>query len=174
MQATGIYNCILYKTMERTFNTGYFDKYYLATDKPVLDFPDEYLIQIPLKKDNGWSNNIINALAYVREPVFFMGCEDHLLVDFDEPLVETAFKLVEIGDYGCIRLTTKPIIKQQSVKRPIDNIDRHYRYYVSCQPAVWNKDFLESILRPGETSWQFELCASQRARKLELPAGVTR
>ena len=124
-------------------------------------------------KDLGWSNNIIYMLDFI-EPVFFMGCEDHLLVDFNEELVENAYKAVEYKEFGCVRLTKKAKIPVVYSARPkIYAISESYKYYVSLQPSVWSKSYLEKIIRPNESAWQFEILASQRAKEIDPPAGVT-
>lgn len=165
-------NSFVGRVMTAIRDTGYFTKFYVATNLFTVSNNDED-VQIKLKKDYGWSNNIINALAYVREKTFFMGCEDHLLTDFDEDLVDLAYTMVSNGHCGCVRLTRKPQITVIHTKGKIPYIDKSYKYYVSCQPTIWNKDYLESIIRPDETSWQFEILASQRAKKLDIPVGVT-
>lgn len=165
-----VYAKVVTPVANALMETGYFTDFYLATNREFVSPINTR--EIHLKRDFGWSDNIINALAYVREKTFFMGCEDHLLVDYDEELVDMAYRDVANGEYGCVRLSWKPKIPIIEYGMVVP-IDKSYRYYVSCQPTVWNKDYLESIIRPGETSWQFEICASQRAKKLELPAGVT-
>lgn len=172
LQSGGKYFDVVIKCLGLLRKTDYFNKFYVATNRIKAPTTPSYCNPIWLKQDFGWSDNIINALAYVKEKTFFMGCEDHLLVDFDEELVELAFGLVQDGMFGCIRLTRKPQIKTTEVLGVLP-IDKSYRYLVSCQPTIWNKDYLESIIRPGETAWQFEILASQRARKLNIPVGVT-
>ena len=107
--------------------------------------------------------------------VFFMGCEDHLLVDFDKELVEFAFNTVKLESFGCVRLTTKSPVKKIAGYVPVDSvleIDKSYKYYVSLQPSVWSKEYLQKIIVPDETAWEFEVNGSKRAKKLDLPSGV--
>jgi len=169
LQSVGDYNSVVPGFLGALRGTGYFNRFYVATD---YDRPLGGVIRIPLKRDYGWSDNIINALACVREKTFFVGCEDHLLTGFDEELVELAYKAVENGEYGCVRLSWKSRIPLLGDMR-ISAIDKSYKYLVSLQPTAWNKDYLESVLRSGETAWQFEILASQRAKKLDIPVGVT-
>jgi len=145
--------------------TKYFDGFYVATEKTVWLGTDCWVID--LKKDNGWSNNIIKTLEYVKEDVFFMGCEDHILTDFDETLVDAAFWAVKyIDDIGCVRLTHKPRIPLDT-DDPISPIGRSYLYYVSLQPTIWKKSYLEKIIRPDETAWEFEIKAGSRAKRIK-------
>lgn len=148
---------------------NYFYRFYIVGNTGTWQGPDCFFV--PCAKDWGWSNNIIDGLKFVQEDVFFMGCEDHLLVDFNREIIENAFLLVRNGDFGCIRLTRKPQIKV-GTGHVFFPIDKSYKYYVSLQPSVWSKKYLESIIVPDETAWEFEINASKRAKKLDLPAGV--
>lgn len=165
-----VYAKVVTPVAEALMETGYFDQFYIATPW-FCESPVNTRV-IELEHDFGWSDNIIYALEYVKEDVFFMGCEDHLLVDFDEVLVSGAYLMVESGEYGCVRLTHKPQIPTGKGVGILP-IDKSYKYYVSLQPTVWNKDYLKKIIRPNESSWQFEILASQRAKKIDPLAGVT-
>lgn len=178
LQSTGDYNWAAIDSLSALKKTDYFDNFYVASDKSKSWWHD-YLsnggvyIALGPGKDLGWSNNIIHALDYVEEDVFFMGCEDHLLVDFDAPLVDLAYGMVMAGTYGCIRLTRKPQIKTVTEYGNVLEIDKSYRYYVSLQPSIWSKSYLQKIIEPNLSSWQFEIIGSQNAKRLDLPAGVT-
>jgi hypothetical protein len=160
------------------FSTKYFDKAYFVTDTELVYGGPFTRYRVPcnfiaLRKDFGWSNNIIEALDYVEEDVFFMGCEDHLLVDFDESLVDWAYKVVRDGWYGCVRLTRKAKIPIAKEEWQLCEIDKSYKYYISLQPSVWSKEYLKKIIEPNLTSWQFEIIGSQNAKKIDPTAGVT-
>ena len=123
--------------------------------------------KVMLDKDLGWSNNIIKALEHVEEDTFFMGCEDHICTDFNETLINAAFWAVKyIDDVGCIRLTYKNQIPLETFE-PFSPLDRNYPYYVSLQPTIWKKSYLEKIIKPNETAWEFEIKASSRAKRIE-------
>lgn len=170
LQATGKYVDYVPEFLGRLRNTGYWNLFYAAT-KPPIKYIQPKCLEFGLPEDFGWSNNIIRLLNEVKEDVFFMGCEDHLLVDFNREIVENAFWLVSKGDFGCIRLTRKPQIKT-GTGHVFFPVDKSYKYYVSLQPSVWSKKYLESIIVPDENAWEFEINASARAKKLDLPAGV--
>ena len=123
-------------------------------------------------KDNGWSNNIMSILGGAPD-VFFMGCEDHICIDLDTPLVELAYIMVNNGRYDYVRLTMKPQIKTKTIFGNVPAIDESYKYYISLQPSIWSKKALESILIPDETAWDFEVNGSKRAKAIGLKAGVT-
>ncbi len=188
LQSFGKYRKVVPEFLKALRSTGYFNKFYYITDpsteidNSVNDVTYIFLDPDAIYKSEslgylGWSNDVMYGLEYVKEDVFFMSGEDHLLVDFDECVVHYAFGLVERGFFGCIRLTHKPQIILDKEKNDdgaaVHTIDKSYKYYVSLQPTVWNKKYLQSILRPNESAWQFEILASQRAKKLDLPVGVT-
>ena len=156
-------------------NTGYFDWFYVATNSELCLELKIDTVQIALDKDFGWSNNIIEALKYVKDDVFFMGCEDHVLVDIDLDAVDQCFQAVcDNPEIGCIRLTKKKRIKMAEPNNPYSAILKPYHYYVSLQPTIWKKSYLKAIIRPNENAWAFETEASKRAMQIETPkAGVT-
>jgi hypothetical protein len=144
---------------------NYFDKFYVVTDRNVRLNKD--CVVIKLHKDLGWSCNIIEALEYVEEDVFFMGCEDHICVDFNKELIDAAFYEAKyIPSVGCVRLTHKDKIKLIH-DDPVSAIKKSYPYYVSLNPTIWKKSYLESILVPGENSWEFEIHGSKRAMEIK-------
>ena len=150
--------------------TGYFNRFYVATDRKV-DLPDD-CVYIPLEKDFGWSNNIIRALEFVEEETFFLGCEDHIVVRFDKERIEDCFRAVDNGELGCIRLTRKPRI-QLVEDKPYSAIVKPDCFYISLQPTIWNKDYLKSAIALNESAWQFEEEGTKRIMKIkELKAGI--
>jgi len=169
----GKYNKVVPFFLDALRSTEYFDMFYVVSDDPDGFLPGS--LRIPLEEDLGWSNNIIKGLQYVSQDVFFMGCEDHVLVDFEKLLIDCAYEMVTEGKYGCVRLTKKPKIPRGCYDKSLTvaEIDPSYKYLVSLQPTVWSKKYLEKIIRPGESAWQFEVLASQRARELDIPVGVT-
>lgn len=40
----------------------------------------------------------------------------------------------------------------------------HTKYQMSLQAAIWNRDLLLDVLRPGETPWQVEIDGSERLK----------
>jgi len=81
-----------------------------------------------------------------------MGCEDHILTDCDLEKIDECFnEVVSNPETGCIRLTRKKRIQLKEDK-PFSYIVKPYPYYVSLQPTIWKKSYLENIIRPGELS----------------------
>jgi len=155
----------------RKFN--YFDKFYVATDRTIHavspHLPND-CVYIPLEKDFGWSNNIIKALEFVEEDVLFLGCEDHIFIKMDLQNIETCRSaVVSDGAIGCIRLTKKPKIKMVEPEKLYSEIVRPYHYYVSLQPTIWKKNYLESVIKPDESAWSFERNATKRAMRINPP-----
>jgi hypothetical protein len=175
----GKYNDVVPEFLDALRATGYFSKFYILDDKECLppyacSTCQKDCSHNLLPKDYGWSNNILYGLDHIiDEDVFFMGCEDHLLVQPHLGLISQAFAHVKAGIYGCVRLTRKPQIPIVKIEHDIAEIDKSYKYYVSLQPTVWSKEYLKKIIEPDLTSWQFEIIGSQNAKKIDPPAGVT-
>lgn len=148
---------------------NFFDKYYIATDRKVKGLGDDCQI-IQLDKDYNFCGNIIRALPHVEEDVFFMDCEDHIQVGFENAAIQTCYEGVLADEnIGCLRLTKKVRLQLRDPDALFSAIVRPDPFYVSLQPTIWRKSYLEQIIRDGENAWQFEKMATQRALAIDKP-----
>ena len=115
---------------------------------------------IYLGKDKGWCSNI---LAYVKDKTdpFILLCEEGILTEVDESLLQKAFD-AWTPDLGLLRLFPCPG-PTLPWSEDIGEIDKALPYAISVQMSIWNPQTIRDIARPGETPWDFEIQGSQRA-----------
>jgi hypothetical protein len=121
--------------------------------------------------DRGWSSNLLAALAQIPHSWLLYLQEDYFLTapvqtaqlarDFREAIDSGAASL-------CFRARSKPDAGFQPLNDrfglvPLDSDGR-----TRCQVTLWNKAALESILRGGETAWDFEARGSARTQAMRI------
>jgi len=157
---------IFYKEAEKF---GYWDKYYIATDfsKPHDGLGDNCIIEL-LKKDYQFSKNMRELLRNkVKEDIFFVCCEDHILMPGNDKKVwDECFDFVANNkNVGFLRLTNNGRVKltTNDFFAPINKKDP---YYVSLQPAIWRRKYFEDTLEYAREAdaWMYECRASKKAK----------
>jgi hypothetical protein len=148
---------------------GFFDKYYFVTD-----YKGDYRVGnkaeiILLKRDSQFCNNMLFALSRIKEDIFFVCCEDHILKEGNDiNNWNRCFDfVVNTKDVGFLRLTnTKNKVKPGG--KVVDNIfpmARDYKYYISLQPGIWRRDYFEMSLTKDFDAWKYETAGTKKARK---------
>lgn len=144
-----------------------FDKIYITLNNNKFNYklPDKCYI-IPMKQDNQFATNIINALECVEEKLLLLCCEDHVMIeDHSKDAFDECFDfVVQSSKIGSLRLTYNSKVKfKDSCSDQFAELNRKYSYYTSLQPTVWKKDYLLSVLKHGEDAWETELQGTKRA-----------
>ena len=146
---------------------GIFDHYYIVTDYDGPDnMPNDRCEVIRLNKDHRFSGNIRRVLDKVKEDIFLVCCEDHIMLKPNDPeLFEKCFRFVKNNsDVGFLRLTYNRSVPLLNKSQLFSRLDKKYAYYISLQPAIWRKEYLLPLLKDGETAWDFELKGAKRAK----------
>lgn len=157
---------------------GYFDDFYLATDKRERWGLGENVHITELEQDLGWEGNLAQLLERVPEDLFVMMCDDHVTVTQTEMNLDRYFAIMQrtprLG-----RLQLSPPTRNyyrflkahgQPIEIPDDRrewypYDVRYRWHVNFQASIWRKEFLREIIAGGGNRSQLELRASERARR---------
>jgi hypothetical protein len=126
---------------------------------------------IALGEDRGWSNNLHSALKQISHPYLLYFQEDYFLtapVDRRQ-LARDFAEVIEAGaDSLCFRArsTFDPGFQQLNERYGIVPLDSAGR--TRCQVTLWKKSALQSILRGGETAWNFEARGSARTQEMQI------
>ncbi len=135
-------------------------------------FCDAHVRTVPFAKDLGWSGNLIGALKQIAEPYIIYFQEDYFLkarVDTDKVRSALEFVRKEQAAYLRLRPCPGPDLPYKK-ETEIGAISREAPYRNCTQTAIWKKDILLSLLRPGESGWDFELRGGiERSRLLAEP-----
>lgn len=119
---------------------------------------------IPIDPALDWSSSLLSALESIPSRWVLLLLEDYFLsrpVDTERLL--SAFNDQVVEGWSCLRLFPVPpgnrSIPGRDEYRLIEN---SAKYSVSTQVSIWDRRFLQSLIVPGESGWEFEDRGSQR------------
>jgi hypothetical protein len=126
---------------------------------------------IVLGPDRGWSSNLLAALPQIPHPYLLYFQEDYFLtapVDSSQLARDFTEVIAAGADSLCFRARSQPDAGFQPVNDrygvvPLDSDGR-----TRCQVTLWKRESLTSILREGETAWNFEARGSARTRRMQI------
>lgn len=121
--------------------------------------------------DRGWSSNLLAALERIPQLYVLYFQEDYFLTapvgrtqlaeDFSQVLARDADSL-------CFRARSEPDLGTQPLNELFGIAPLASDGRTRCQVTLWKKSALQSILRAGETAWEFEARGSQRTQEMEI------
>jgi hypothetical protein len=125
----------------------------------------------PVGPDRGWSSNLQQALERISQPYVLYFQEDYFLtapVETEQLAADFAHVMESDADSLCFRARTKPDAGFRPLNErfgivPLDSVGR-----TRCQVTLWKRSALQSILRDGETAWNFEARGSARTQEMQL------
>ena len=148
---------------------------FLLTNK--LEIRSPRIRGIAAGEDRGWSSNLLFALEQIAHPYVLYFQEDYFLMapveraqlarDFSEAMEMEADSL-------CFRARSKfdagfqPLNERNGIV-PLDSLGR-----TRCQVTLWKRSALQSILREGETAWNFEARGSARTQEMKILSYASR
>ena len=132
---------------------------YLVTNQQQPLVEDVEVIAVG--KDVSWSDNLRFALDRVAEPYVLLNIDDLILTaDVDHAAVMAMVsELVESGG-NYLRLNPTP--PGNAGPGVMDLVPSGDIYRSSTVFSLWRKEVLQSVLRPGESAWHFEIDGSVR------------
>lgn len=122
-------------------------------------------------QDRGWSSNLQFALGQIPQPYLFYLQEDYFLTApvASAQLAQDFADVINTGnDSLCFRARTKrtPGFQPLNDRFGIVPLDSDGR--TRCQVTLWKRSALASILRAGETAWNFEARGSARTQEMRI------
>lgn len=132
---------------------------------------------IALGEDRGWSSNMLRALEQIAHPYVLYFQEDYFLTAPVERarLARDFAEAMEAGaDSLCFRARSKfdPGFRPLNDRYGIVPLDSEGR--TRCQVTLWKRSALQSILREGETAWNFEARGSARTQEMKILSYASR
>ena len=126
---------------------------------------------IAVGEDQGWSSHMQTALKQITHPYVFYLQEDYFLVSPVQTaqLAEDFALVMETGaDSLCFRARTKPDEGFRSMNNRFGEVPLQSDGRTRCQVTLWKRTALESVLRDGETAWDFEARGSTRTQQMRI------
>lgn len=156
---------------------AFFDKFWGDCPFDIFLLTNELEIESPrirgitVGEDRGWSSNLLLALGQIDHPYVLYFQEDYFLTApvARAQLARDFAEATEAGaDSLCFRARSKfdagfqPLNERNGIV-PLDSEGR-----TRCQVTLWKRSALQSILREGETAWNFEARGSARTREMQI------
>ncbi len=169
-------SCDAYQDCWEAFFTTFF-RYWPGCPFPVylisnyLTYPDNRVQTISLGRDQGWADNIREALKQINTPYFIYFSEDVFLKkQVDNLRILSLLSLVENEKVAYLRLypVPGPDLPYKNLKE-VGEIKRGAPYRTSLMTAIWDKEIFNNLLVKGENAWQMELDGSIRSNKIKEP-----
>lgn len=131
-----------------------------------LDSPVAGVTAMKVRDDESWSTNLGRALVRLDAEFLLYLQEDYWLREpVDTVRVLSYIGLMERHHLDYVRLLSFP---KPDRAWPYDArlglIDAGASYRTSLQVALWRKETLQRLLRPGESAWSFEMAGTERSR----------
>jgi len=148
-------------------------KTYLLTDQGSFDGVET----INTNNDYGFSSNLIIGLKNIKEDSVIYFQDDYLPVSpFDTNKIKYFVDISNRFNLSCIRLAPCPGPTANWAEcKELGIIQKGDEYRISTQTAIWNKNFILSMLVPGESGADFEILGTKRSNfRTELILSVWR
>ncbi|MBA3963720.1 MAG: hypothetical protein H0X40_17720 [Chthoniobacterales bacterium] len=142
---------------------------YLLTNRFSILSPRFKAIQ--LGEDHGWSSNLLVALDRIPHSHVLYFQEDYFLTApvVRQQLAEDFAQVVSSGaDSLCFRARSGSDISAAQVSERISVVPLESDARTRCQVTLWKRSSLQSILRAGETAWNFEARGSARTQEMQI------
>lgn len=119
---------------------------------------------IEVGEDLGWIKNCLYILKKIKSKKVIIFFEDFLPCEpFNSKRIEELVQISINNNIGCLRLQPCPgptIDWEKDTSLGV--LEKNAPYRFSWQTAIWDREFLISLLDPNETPWQTEINGSKR------------
>lgn len=155
----------------------FFEKYWGYCPHEVFLLTNELAVRskrlqpIAVGDDCGWSSNLLVALAQIPQLYVLYLQEDYFLTSavLREQLAEDFAHVIDFGaDSLCFRARSEPDPGFQPLNDRFGLVPLTSDGRTRCQVTLWKRTALQSILRSGETAWNFEARGSTRTQEMQI------
>ncbi|MGI8955856.1 MAG: hypothetical protein ACR2II_02935 [Chthoniobacterales bacterium] len=132
---------------------------------------------IAVGEDRGWSSNLLFALEQIAHPYVLYFQEDYFLTAPVErtQLARDFTEAMELGaDSICFRARSKFDAGFRPLNDRFGIVPLSSEGRTRCQVTLWKRSALQSILREGETAWNFEARGSARTQEMKILSYASR
>jgi hypothetical protein len=156
---------------------AFFDKFWPDCPLEIFLLTNELevrslsLASIAVGPDGGWSTNLLRALEQISHSYLLYFQEDYFLtapVKSGQLARDFAEAMEDGADSLCFRARSEsdPGFKLLNDRFGVVPLSSDGR--TRCQVTLWKRSALQTILRPGETAWNFEARGSARTQQMRI------
>jgi hypothetical protein len=142
-----------------------------------LEARSAHLRTIAVGEDRGWSSNLLLALERIPHSYVLYFQEDYFLtapIARDQLADDFAYVIRSGADSLCFRARSQPDPGFQPQNNRLGIVPLTSDGRTRCQVTLWKKSALQSILRPGESAWDFEARGSSRTQEMQILSYTSR
>lgn len=143
-------------------------KIYLGTNEQ--DYHDKRVSVLKVGKDVSWSDGVRRMIEQIDEGYLLTFVEDFLVAEsIESALIANAMSLVEKEGIACFRLQSLTMPKMPRSRRFHDQSEvfrilPQDEYCINAGIAIWRRETLLQLLKPGYSAWDFEVENSLQCR----------
>lgn len=138
---------------------------YVLSNTEAAEFPN--VSSIVTGSDISWSDNLHIALDTISEQYVLLYIEDLFLTkEVNSSAVESLIERCISEHWNYLRLNPTPK-GDRRIDNTVSSISPGSVYRSSVVFSVWKKDVLSSLLKEGESAWDFEEIGTKRTDALD-------
>lgn len=136
---------------------------YIGLEEDATSFNGAHILRTP--KGKQWTGRVRDHLEQIREPYVIVLLEDYFIHGLNHTQLNDLIPLMESFKAGVIKLHAVPkpdygLAGQSNLG--LFTLGRKLGR-TNTQPALWRKDYLQSLLLGDESLWEFEINGSIRS-----------
>jgi len=139
----------------------------LITEEKKANINSVKSLSLGLNKD--WSTLMLQSLKEVETPYVLLMLEDFFIrKEVDSEKIISLLKSMEKDNLSMLRLIPRPgPTRPITQERRYGSISANDPYRVSTQGALWKVEVLRTLLKVGESAWEFEINGTIRSKEYQ-------
>lgn len=134
---------------------------YLLSNKHKIELPK--VKNLLVGDDISWADNLTKAVRQLNEDYIFLLLDDFFLYDYVETdKIIKVFRWIIQSEANYVRMNPSQM-PDKPHNELIGVVSKGTIYRTSTIMPVWKKEILLSLLKSGETAWDFEIFGSLRS-----------
>lgn len=138
-----------------------------------LSYKNDRVNNFQTLKDISWSDNLLNFLKTIESKYVLILLDDYIINrPVNDKRLQELYEFIKSEDGSYLQLFVKSDKKEYDFVSKVDNVIKRSingPYRNSLQAAIWNKEELMKLIKPGESAWEFELIGNARSKKMSKP-----
>jgi hypothetical protein len=157
----------LWKNFQICFNNTWShstSNFFITENKTVPLYTNQEFISVLSTKQN-WGARMLDGINACKTKYIFFILEDYFFTySYSAEQLEEYINIMNLNSID--RLQISPSGFQHYIK--INNSEKYLKfsknslYSISMQPSIWNKEYLQYVLSPEYSPWDFEIIGSQK------------
>jgi len=142
------------------------DRFYLLSNNLNYEVDSHHSVQvICVGNDISWSDNLMKLLNEIDEKNVLLLIDDApFSVDVDIDKLRNHYDSFVKNNMNYLNLKGSPKA-DKNINQYFGEISPSKGYRTALVPALWKKSILLSLLKSGESAWEFEVVGSERSGK---------